>query len=42
MRHDKEAFISDAIKSAKTGTYIGDLVRILAFSSYAEIVDGRH
>ncbi len=40
MRHDKEAFISDAIKSAKTGTYIGDLVRILAFSAYADIVDG--
>ncbi len=40
MRHDKEAFISDAIKSAKTGTYIGDLVRILAFSSYSDIVEG--
>ena len=40
MRHDKEAFISDAIKSAKTGTYIGDLIRILAFSAYADIVEG--
>ena len=40
MRHDKEAFISEAIKTAKTGTYIGDLVRITAFSAYAEIVEG--
>lgn len=40
MRHDKEAFISDAIKSAKTGTYIGDLVRIMAFSAYSDIVEG--
>ena len=40
MRHDKEAFISEAIKTAETGTYIGDLVRILAFSSYAGIIEG--
>ena len=40
MRHDKEAFISDAIKTAETGTYIGDLVRILAFSAYSDIVGG--
>ncbi len=40
MRHDKEAFISDIIKSSKTAAYIGDLVRILAFSSYSDIVEG--
>ena len=40
MRHDKDAFISETIKSAKTGTYIGDLVRILAFSCYSDIAGG--
>ena len=40
MRHDKEAFASDSIKKAKTGTYVGDLVRIIAFSSYCDILEG--
>ncbi len=35
MRHDKEAFAPEAIKSAKTGTTIGDYIRTLYFSAYA-------
>ncbi len=35
MRHDKEAFAQEAIKSAKIGTTVGDYVRILYFSAYA-------
>ncbi|OQX29223.1 MAG: hypothetical protein B0D92_04935 [Spirochaeta sp. LUC14_002_19_P3] len=38
MRHDKEAFASAAVKAGKTGSYIGDLIRILVFSAYAEIL----
>ncbi|MCD6298610.1 MAG: hypothetical protein J7M30_15805 [Deltaproteobacteria bacterium] len=36
MRHDKEDFAVEAIKSAHTGKLIGDYVRILMFSHYAE------
>jgi hypothetical protein len=36
MRHDKEAFASDAIKMAATGKLIGDYVRILMFSYYVK------
>jgi hypothetical protein len=36
MRHDKEAFAVEAIKSAQTGKLIGDHVRVLMFSRYAE------
>ncbi|MBW2615784.1 MAG: hypothetical protein JRD02_06385 [Deltaproteobacteria bacterium] len=36
MRHDKDAFAVEAIRSAKTGKLIGDYVRILMFSHYAE------
>jgi len=35
MRHDKEDFAIEAIKSARTGKLIGDYVRILMFSHYA-------
>ncbi|MCK5075251.1 MAG: hypothetical protein KAR38_02695, partial [Calditrichia bacterium] len=38
MRHDKEGFAGEAIKSAQTGKIIGDYIRILMFSSYAEIL----
>jgi len=36
MRHDKDAFAVEAIRSAKTGKLIGDYVRILVFSHYAK------
>ena len=36
MRHDKEAFAAEAIRSASTGKLIGDYVRILMFSYYAK------
>jgi hypothetical protein len=35
MRHDKEAFALEAIKSAFVPKWVGDLVRILYFSAYA-------
>ena len=38
MRHDKEAFAMDAIKAASFGSTIGDYIRILFFSKYAEVV----
>lgn len=36
MRHDKEAFAAEAIKTAATGKLIGDYIRTLMFSYYAE------
>jgi hypothetical protein len=36
MRHDKRVFAGEAIEGAKLGKYIGDLVRILFFSYYAD------
>lgn len=36
MRHDKEAFAAEAIKAAATGKLIGDYIRTLMFSYYAE------
>jgi len=36
MRHDKSLFAGQAIEGAKTGKYVGDLVRTLLFSYYAE------
>jgi hypothetical protein len=36
MRHDKEAFAQDAIKAAEIGRIIGDFIRILYFSAYAQ------
>ncbi len=35
MRHDKDLFAAEAMEAARTGKRVGDLVRILAFSSYA-------
>ena len=40
MRHDKEAFVSEAIKAGKTGAYVGDLLRLFVFSSYAAFLPG--
>jgi hypothetical protein len=40
MRHDKEAFASQAIKHGKAGSYVGDLVRTLVFSDYASFLPG--
>ncbi|WP_346289916.1 hypothetical protein [Sphaerothrix gracilis] len=36
MRHDKEGFAQEAIAMAKVGKQIGDYLRILMFSAYAE------
>ena len=36
MRHDKEAFAGLAIKAAKVGRFVGDLVRTLYFSHYVK------
>lgn len=36
MRHDKEGFAQEAISKAKVGKQIGDYVRILMFSAYAQ------
>jgi len=35
MRHDKEAFAAEAIEAAHLGKEVGDLARILLFTSYA-------
>ena len=40
MRHDKEAFAGDAMAAAHIGKLIGDDVRILLFSAYAEAAAG--
>jgi len=39
MRHDKDAFAQEAIVSAATGKLIGDYLRILYFSAYAQVID---
>ena len=36
MRHDKEGFAQEAIAMAKVGKQVGDYLRILLFSKYAE------
>jgi hypothetical protein len=36
MRHDKEAFAGQAIEAAKSGRFVGDLVRTLYFSYYVK------
>ncbi len=38
MRHDKEAFAQEAINSAEIGRTVGDYLRILYFSAYADIL----
>ena len=39
MRHDKRAFAQDAIQAAQVGKLIGDYVRILYYSAYAQALD---
>lgn len=38
MRHDKESFAQEAIKSARVSKMIGDYIRILYFSAYGKII----
>ena len=38
MRHDKESFAQEAIKSAHVSKLIGDYIRILYFSAYGRII----
>lgn len=40
MRHDKEVFAQEAIRSAHVGKLIGDYIRILYFSSYSQVLRG--
>lgn len=40
MRHDKEAFATEAVKAGKAGSYVGDLVRLFVFSMYANLLPG--
>jgi hypothetical protein len=35
MRHDKESFAGDAIRVARSGKAVGDILRVLQFSAYA-------
>lgn len=38
MRHDKESFAAEAVKGAKPGKYVGDLVRTILFSAYGRVL----
>ncbi|MCF8307701.1 MAG: hypothetical protein K9I68_01695 [Bacteroidales bacterium] len=38
MRHDKEAFAQEALKSAKLGKIAGDYIRLLYFSEYVRVL----
>ncbi len=38
MRHDKESFAQEAIKSAHVSKLIGDYIRILYFSAYGRVI----
>ena len=40
MRHDKEAFAQEALKSAQLGKIAGDYIRMLYFSEYARVLSG--
>jgi hypothetical protein len=35
MRHDKEAFAGEAVRAARAGKAVGDILRVLQFSAYA-------
>ena len=35
MRHDKESFAGEAVRAARVGKSVGDIVRVLQFSAYA-------
>lgn len=38
MRHDKESFAADAIRTASLGKLVGDCARIVLFSRYARVL----
>ena len=38
MRHDKEGFAQEAIAMAKVGKQVGDYLRIILFSKYADVL----
>jgi len=40
MRHDKEAFAGEAMQEGKAGAYVGDLLRLFVFGSYAAFLPG--
>jgi len=40
MRHDKESFAVEAVRAARAGKALGDIVRILQFSAYARALGG--
>ncbi len=40
MRHDKEAFAQEAIQAAYTGKLVGDYVRTIYFTAYAQLLAG--
>ena len=40
MRHDKEAFAGDAVRAARVGKAVGDILRVLQFSAYARALGG--
>ncbi len=40
MRHDKESFAAEAIAAADMGKQIGDYVRMILFSAYADCLPG--
>ena len=42
MRHDKDVFAGGAVKAGKSGSYVGDLVRLFVFSAYAGLLPGGH
>ena len=41
MRHDKHELIPEAIEAARTGRLVGDYVRILIYSAYADAIGDR-
>lgn len=40
MRHDKESFACEAVRAARVGKAVGDIVRVLQFSAYARALGG--
>lgn len=40
MRHDKDSFAGEAVRAARTGKAVGDIVRVLQFSAYARALGG--
>lgn len=40
MRHDKESLAGEAVRAARSGKAVGDIVRVLQFSAYARALGG--